>query len=655
MAGPLPGPTVSMPGNHDAPPRRELDPNVAGDLTAIRALLQAIAQHNLIEIPKEASSLAISRSTGVVDPSGSHYDEAETIDYHVRQLSNWGLTLHSSTGGDNNLSSEPGTAARIFQSKQLGQGISSSLLWMSDTLRHDRHVDYDEFGYDGNGYPCSLGHRDAVPMQDTPRPGSTSYAPQRHEIKEHIFKKADGQILNPPWAGQHFGKEWNIGLHGAGDEEVSSLVTSQLSCRADETAPNTGHHHHHHLVSPRPELAICFLNQFEGKWGLNWHSWSSSEEWGGGSMAPTMSHKEDALFQYHMRVFTTQSGRRACQGRVSGNLTVPSDAKRNLDIHEIRYSVGLKTTWKFDLPVFTLVTMTNSFSGLEDLGELHDANIWKAVNIRPSIRATGVAAFAFRVRSLLPGWADQWTRLLDQIDRVLSADLANILSPESRREIMVDGSDLRLSEFYPAVLQILRIAADWIQESMDDLRWMVDDTQRLYFSPNTHADSFPTFLPPMLDAKDQDAAIAVFRQNWESVQSYQQRLGKSLLIRIARKQEEVKNLKDGMFNATSVNEAKKSTKLNHYILVFTVVTIFYLPLSFIATLFALGLSTWEDPRQFRSFTATITLVAAGTYAFSGFLIWFTQRSTIKLNADLRAPMKWFQRRASVPKNGLHAR
>lgn len=37
-----------------------------------------------------------------------------------------------------------------------------------------------------------------------------------------------------------------------------------------------------------------------------------------------------------------------------------------------------------------------------------------------------------------------------------------------------------------------------------------------------------------------------------------------------------------MFNATSVNEAKKTTQLNHYILVFTVITIFYLPLSFVS-------------------------------------------------------------------------
>jgi len=128
---------------------------------------------------------------------------------------------------------------------------------------------------------------------------------------------------------------------------------------------------------------------------------------------------------------------------------------------------------------------------------------------------------------------------------------------------MVDGSDLRLSEFYPAVLQILRIAADWIQESMDDLRWMVDDMQRLYFSPNTHADSFPTFLPSEFDANGQDAAIAVFKQNWESVQSYQQRLGKSLLARIARKQEEVKNLKDGVGLLTATHSRCQPDPRSH--------------------------------------------------------------------------------------------
>lgn len=114
---------------------------------------------------------------------------------------------------------------------------------------------------------------------------------------------------------------------------------------------------------------------------------------------------------------------------------------------------------------------------------------------------------------------------------------------------MVDHRDLALSEFYPVVLQILRIAADWIHESMDSLRWMVDDMERLYFSPNS--DRFATFLPA--EEQAQEAAIEAFKQNWDSVISYQQRLGKALLARISRKQEEVESLNDGVSYSSGPN------------------------------------------------------------------------------------------------------
>ena len=46
--------------------------------------------------------------------------------------------------------------------------------------------------------------------------------------------------------------------------------------------------------------------------------------------------------------------------------------------------------------------------------------------------------------------------------------------------MMIDESDLRLSEFYFTVIQILRIADNWIQESMDDLHRAFWDMERLY-------------------------------------------------------------------------------------------------------------------------------------------------------------------------------
>ncbi|KAK0645440.1 hypothetical protein B0T16DRAFT_457473 [Cercophora newfieldiana] len=80
--------------------------------------------------------------------------------------------------------------------------------------------------------------------------------------------------------------------------------------------------------------------------------------------------------------------------------------------------------------------------------------------------------------------------------------------------------------------------------------------------------------------------------------------------------EEAKSLRDGLFNATAVSEATKSTQLNHYHLVFTVATVVYLPLSFIVAPFALELFDWKDPRQETWFIITIILVAGMTYFVS---------------------------------------
>ncbi len=109
---------------------------------------------------------------------------------------------------------------------------------------------------------------------------------------------------------------------------------------------------------------------------------------------------------------------------------------------------------------------------------------------------------------------------------------------------MIDGSDLRLSESYFAVIQILRIAADWIQESMDDLRRTVDDIERLYLSSKITSE-FANFLPSE-PPKAREEAIETFKKNWESVILRQQRIGTALLSRIAKKQEETKSLRDGV-------------------------------------------------------------------------------------------------------------
>jgi len=167
---------------------------------------------------------------------------------------------------------------------------------------------------------------------------------------------------------------------------------------------------------------------------------------------------------------------------------------------------------------------------------------------------------------------------------------------------MVDDNDLHLSKFYFTVIQILRIAAEWIQESMDDLRRTVDDMERLYLLQT--ADRMATFLPAAATNRTRDAYIETFRHNWKVVIEEQERIGTVLLARIAARTLETESLRDGvslpnisafkatyqpvltplhaqLFNATAVSEATKSRQLTRYIFVFTVVTTFYLPLSFL--------------------------------------------------------------------------
>jgi hypothetical protein len=112
---------------------------------------------------------------------------------------------------------------------------------------------------------------------------------------------------------------------------------------------------------------------------------------------------------------------------------------------------------------------------------------------------------------------------------------------------MYDDSDLALSELYFFISQLLRFSALWIRESVVDLRDLVGLLEVTHFSLrekecNPHA----SFLPDSPEA--QRAAVEVFKQNWAAVMSHQQKLADGLLERIAKKQEEVSSLREGVSN-----------------------------------------------------------------------------------------------------------
>jgi hypothetical protein len=112
---------------------------------------------------------------------------------------------------------------------------------------------------------------------------------------------------------------------------------------------------------------------------------------------------------------------------------------------------------------------------------------------------------------------------------------------------MYDDSNLGVSEFYFFISQLLRFASDWIRETTDDLHVLVQELERAHFSPEAKKDAcwaLLSFLPDSPEARD--TTIEIFKQNWAIVLSHQQNLADEILNRIARKQEEVNSLRDGV-------------------------------------------------------------------------------------------------------------
>jgi hypothetical protein len=106
---------------------------------------------------------------------------------------------------------------------------------------------------------------------------------------------------------------------------------------------------------------------------------------------------------------------------------------------------------------------------------------------------------------------------------------------------MFDNDPFPRSELYFTILQLLRISADWISESLTDLESLARTSQRF-------CEKFTK--PPDERWGRQDpvtvSVCTVLKQNWENIISNQKSLAKPLLERIEKKTEEVKSLRDGV-------------------------------------------------------------------------------------------------------------
>ncbi|KAJ8125356.1 hypothetical protein O1611_g8283 [Lasiodiplodia mahajangana] len=230
-----------------------------------------------------------------------------------------------------------------------------------------------------------------------------------------------------------------------------------------------------------------------------------------------------------------------------------------------------------------------------------DDTMWKANNLEPCGTQTGVTQFLAMLLLIIQVWGKGWMSTIDEIDSIVRVQLNDFLEEDNWTHLMFDNS-FTLSKHYFSVLQILRIMDEWIERTDQDLK----DLRAEFL-----------LLPGVGDIPGKD--LQVLDRNWDKVQAIIDKRIKAVRDRVARKVEEIKSLRDGLFNATSLRESTKGMALNRAIYVFTVITVIYTPVGFMAAFWALPfLNNAKDgvvpePPAFRN---TFIIIPILTYALA---------------------------------------
>jgi hypothetical protein len=188
------------------------------------------------------------------------------------------------------------------------------------------------------------------------------------------------------------------------------------------------------------------LQSFRRRFSLPWRP--STAEWT--RQDPLQNESRTLVFHYHMRVLNASA---SAPGSKARPLPLPYlnrkqgwsrvlGTRKHLVVTESRLSVAVRTTCDLDLPLFSLVVLSDlqpNGSSIIVRGPYHlgSAAWWEKAGIRPAIRSTAISAFAFRIHSLCTDWAMEWNATLNMFDKALTVrvctDLKLPLSLPNRR------------------------------------------------------------------------------------------------------------------------------------------------------------------------------------------------------------------------------
>ncbi|KAI1495191.1 hypothetical protein F5X96DRAFT_206690 [Biscogniauxia mediterranea] len=351
--------------------------------------------------------------------------------------------------------------------------------------------------------------------------------------------------------------------------------------------------------------ALRFLSRYAAKWP---RFLPTSEVW----VSPNWLH-----LHFHLRVLSMgkkylsgEYQRRPSNGmrpsRVSGRFA-SLDGTQDLGVMEERFAIALVTSQKHELPIFTILYLSDS--GYRKLLVESEGSL----DIPSRGRLTGIAVYLKLLCSILPLWKRKWVDTLNEVDDLVGVKIDDLFNP-AQSSAMFDSTFER-SRLYFRVLETLRVFSEWIEESGRELKRLRSDYSAAADPGYKRRGS--------VDGDNGDPPFAKEIDNaWDELLTFHASASKSLLDRIRKKNEEIKSFKDGLFSATSAREASRATVLNQYILVFTIVTIFYLPLSYVSSLFGMDMFSHDDPKRFQtSFLISTALIAIITWIISGLVLW----------------------------------
>ncbi|EXL91843.1 hypothetical protein FOIG_14952 [Fusarium odoratissimum NRRL 54006] len=200
------------------------------------------------------------------------------------------------------------------------------------------------------------------------------------------------------------------------------------------------------------------------------------------------------------------------------------------------------------------------FIGTDVPHEIDDVKVgWERYGLKPRQKVIPITHYLFEICRVFEKCMEAWGEALDAIDGLVHVDL-NDLDGQSRVEDPMFDKSFDRSKDYFVALQLLRIVDEWLDEVAPSVKELQKDPY-LRFTSICAAETVDNF----------NAAIRSIDERTAVIQK-----------RVRKKVEEVNSLRDGLFNATSLRESTKAMALNQAIYVFTVVTVLFTPVSFLA-------------------------------------------------------------------------